>query len=60
MTPATLRELDAMAAKLAATARKLPQGQERQNAFREISKFRDRIAALSNGRSAKGVAPQDG
>jgi hypothetical protein len=35
-----------MAAKLSATARKLPPGQNRQDAFREISKFRDKIAAL--------------
>jgi hypothetical protein len=44
---ARLRELEAMAAKLPATARKLPQGKDRQDAFREISKFRNKIAALT-------------
>ena len=42
-----LQELAAMAAKLSATARKLPQGKDRQDAFREISKFRNKIAALT-------------
>ena len=46
MTVTGLRELEAMAAKLSATARKLPPGQERQDAFREIAKFRDQIAAM--------------
>lgn len=41
-----LNQLVRMAAKLSATARKLPQGKDRQNAFREISKFRNRIATL--------------
>jgi hypothetical protein len=34
-----------MAAKLSATARKLPSGQDRQDAFREIAKFRDKKRA---------------
>lgn len=59
MRPARLRELEAMAAKLSASARKLPPGQERQDAFREISKFRDKIAALKNAeRSAQGPKAQ--
>jgi len=43
-----LRELAAIAAKLSATARKLPQGKDRQDAFREISKFRNKIAATES------------
>jgi hypothetical protein len=35
-----------MAAKLLATARKLPPGQEHHNALREIGRFRVQIAAL--------------
>ncbi|MCK1641633.1 hypothetical protein IVA95_29850 [Bradyrhizobium sp. 157] len=46
MSAPRIRELENMAAKLSATARKLPPGQERQDAFREISKFRDKITAL--------------
>jgi hypothetical protein len=49
MRPARLRELEAMAAKLSASARKLPSGQDRQDAFQEIAKFRDKIAALKKG-----------
>jgi hypothetical protein len=49
MRPARLRELEAMAAKLSATARKLPLGQDRQDALRQIAKFRDQIAALKKG-----------
>ena len=41
-----LRELEAMAAKLLETARKLPSGQDRHNALREIERFRARITAL--------------
>jgi hypothetical protein len=48
MRESRIRELEALAAKLSATARMLPPGQERQDAFREISKFRDKIAALKN------------
>jgi hypothetical protein len=47
MMPPRLRELEAMAAKLSATARQLPPGPNRDNAYREIAKFRDRIAALA-------------
>jgi hypothetical protein len=41
-----LRELGEMAAKLLETARKLPPGQDRQNALREIGLFRAQITAL--------------
>ncbi len=41
-----LHELREFAAKLLATACKLPPGQDRYNALREIGKFRARIAAL--------------
>jgi hypothetical protein len=46
MTEARLQELREMAAKLLATARELPPGQDRHNALREVGKFRARIAAL--------------
>jgi hypothetical protein len=49
MRLARLRELEAMAAKLSATARKLPSGRDRQDAFQEIANFRDKIAALKKG-----------
>jgi hypothetical protein len=42
----TLRELEEMAAKLLATARKLPSGQDRHNVLQEIARFRARITAL--------------
>jgi hypothetical protein len=48
-----LRELEALGAKLSATAGKLPPGQDRQDAFREISKFRDKIAVLKTGGAFK-------
>jgi hypothetical protein len=41
-----LQELEEMAAKLLATARELPSGQDRHNALREIGRFRVRIATL--------------
>jgi len=60
MSRAELRELEAMAAKLSATARKLPPGQERQDAFRQIAKFRDQIAALKKGADLRrALGPQD-
>lgn len=46
MSAPRIRELEKMAALLSATARELPPGQDRQDAFREISNFRDKIAAL--------------
>lgn len=46
MSEARLQELEEMAAKLLATARELPSGQDRHNALREIGRFRVRIAAL--------------
>jgi hypothetical protein len=46
MTGARLKELEEMAAKLLATARELPPGQERYNALREVGRFHVRIAAL--------------
>jgi hypothetical protein len=41
-----LHELEEMAAKLLATARNLPPGQDRYNALREIGRFRAQIDAL--------------
>jgi hypothetical protein len=46
MKMARLQELEEIAAKLLATARELPPGQERHNALREIGRFRAQIAAL--------------
>jgi hypothetical protein len=41
-----LQELEAMAAKLLATARKLPPGPDRHNILQEIGRFRAQIVAL--------------
>jgi len=46
MRAARLQELEEMAARLLALARKLPPGQQRHDAVREIGRFRVRIAAL--------------
>ena len=46
MRAARLQELLEMAAKLLATARELPRGQDHHNALREIGRFRAQIAAL--------------
>ena len=60
MRAARIRELEEMAAKLSATARNLPPGQDRQEAFREINEFRDKIAALKIAeRSEQGSKAQD-
>jgi hypothetical protein len=45
---ARLQELEEIAAKLLATARELPPGQEHHNALREIGRFRAQIAALQS------------
>jgi hypothetical protein len=41
-----MQDLEAMAAKLLETARKLPSEQDRHNALQEIERFRARITAL--------------
>jgi hypothetical protein len=46
MSTARLQELEEMAGKLLATARKLPPGPDRHNMFQEIGRFRAKIAAL--------------
>jgi hypothetical protein len=46
-----LQELEKLAAKLSATARTLPPGENRQNAYREIASFRDRLADLINSQA---------
>ena len=46
MRVARLKELQEMAAKLFATARKLPPGPDRRNILQEIGIFRVQIAAL--------------
>jgi hypothetical protein len=56
MTVDGLRELEEMAVKLEATARKLPQGPGRDELLRDIASFRAVLAARlpSEGRKAKG------
>jgi hypothetical protein len=56
MRAARLQELQEMAAKLLATARELPSGQDRHNALREIGRFRVRIAALQGARFTASTA----
>ena len=46
MSTARLQQLEEMAANLQATVRKLPPGQDRHNALREIGRFRVRITAF--------------
>jgi hypothetical protein len=46
MRAARLQELEEMAVRLLALARKLPPGQQRHDVVREIGRFRVRIAAL--------------
>jgi hypothetical protein len=46
MRATKIQELEELAAKLAATARELPPGPDRQDAFEKIANFRDKIAAL--------------
>ena len=46
MRATKLQELAEMAAKLLATARKLPPGPDRSNILQEIGRFRAQIAAL--------------
>ncbi len=53
MSTAKLQELEELAAKLLATARKLPPGPDRQNALREIERFRVQIAGLTAEAKAK-------
>jgi hypothetical protein len=49
-----LRELDEMAAKLEATARKLPQGLRHDELLRDIERFRAQLTAPALGAEAKG------
>jgi hypothetical protein len=46
MKATKLQELEEIAAKLLATAGRLPPGQDRYNALREVGRFRARIVAL--------------
>jgi hypothetical protein len=46
MSAGTPQELEEMAARLLAIARKLPQGQHRYNVIQHIRRFRKRIASL--------------
>jgi hypothetical protein len=46
MTATKLQELEEMAAKLLATARKLPPGPDRRNILQEIGRFRSQIITL--------------
>jgi hypothetical protein len=57
MSAARLQELEEMAARLLALARKLPPGQRRYDIMQEIGRFRVQIAALKGpelGRSHRG------
>ena len=57
MKAARLQELEEMAARLLALARKLPPGQQRYDIVQQIGRFRVRIAALKGpelGRSRRG------
>jgi hypothetical protein len=49
-----LLELEEMAAKLDATARKLPQGLKHEELLRDIERFRAQLAAQLSGLKAKG------
>jgi hypothetical protein len=51
MRAARLQELQEMAAKLLATARELPPGQDHHNALREIGRFCAQIDALQDADS---------
>jgi hypothetical protein len=57
---AKLQALEEMAAKLIATARELPPGQEHHNALQEIGRFLARIAALKRRRFTATTAGADG
>jgi hypothetical protein len=49
-----LLELEEMAVKLEATARKLPQGLKHEELLRDIERFRAQLAAQLSGLKAKG------
>jgi hypothetical protein len=60
-----MEELEKMAAQLMAAVRKLPPGQQRQDALREIGRLRSRMYALlrplsagGTGKSLPGSKPQ--
>jgi hypothetical protein len=57
---ARLQELEEIAAKLIATARELPPGQDHHNALQEIGRFLARIAALKRRRFTATTAGADG
>ena len=59
MRAARLYELEEMAAKLSATARELPPGQDHHNAVREIARFRAQIATLQSADKAS-IAKAEG
>ena len=56
MTVTGIRELEEMAVRLEATARKLPQGPNRDDLLRDIARFRAQLVAMlpSEGLKAKG------
>ena len=51
MRATKLKELEEMATKLLATARKLPAGPDRHNILQEVGRFRAQIAALQGERN---------
>jgi len=50
-----MEDLEKMAAQLMAAVRKLPPGQQRQDALREIGRLRSRMVALRRPLSAAGT-----
>ena len=59
MSVSGLHELEEMAVKLEATARKLPQCPGREDLLRDIANFRAQLVARlpSEGLTAKGIKP---
>lgn len=55
MSAPRIRELQNMAAKLSAIARKLPPGRDRDDAYQEIAKYRDKIGALARSERNKPI-----
>lgn len=59
MRAVRLQELEELAAKLLATARKLPAGPDRYNALQQIGRFRAQIAAMKGSDEVEAMAESD-
>jgi hypothetical protein len=57
MRATKLQELEVMAAKLQATARKLPHGPDRRDLLQEIGRFRVQIIALQSAAGLRSASP---